>query len=95
MAGTLALLVPVMCSEMGSGIAEDVLSVALHGRIGEGWMAAKLDGGIDKGMVTTSSIDREWVTSELGGIAEWAREAGGEDKYGGNEADDIEAGIFD
>jgi hypothetical protein len=34
------------------------------------------------------------VTSELGGIAEWAREGGGEDEHGGNGADDIEGGGF-
>jgi hypothetical protein len=66
-AGTLALLVPIVCSEMGSGVAEDVSAVALQGGISEGWVAAKLDGIIDEGGVTT---DREWVTSELGGIAE-------------------------
>jgi hypothetical protein len=84
-AGTLALVAPIMCSEMGSGTAEDVPAVALCGRIGKGWVAATLDGGIDK----------DGPTCELGGIAEWARERRGEDGGGGDGADDVEGGGFD
>ena len=84
MAGTLALLAPIVHSEMGSGTAEDVPAVALCGRIGKSWVAAMLDGGIDEG----------GATSKLGGIAEWARERGGEDEHGGDGADDIEGGGF-
>jgi hypothetical protein len=83
-AGTLALLVPVTCSERGPGMAKDISAVVLHGGVGKGWVAAKLDSGIDEG----------GVTSELGGIAEWARERGGEDEHGGNGADNVEGGGF-
>jgi hypothetical protein len=73
-------------------MAEDISAVALHGGVGKGWAVAKLDGGIDEGGV---NVDMDWVTSELGGIAEWARERGGEDERGGDGADNVEGGGFD
>jgi hypothetical protein len=94
-AGTLALLVPIAHLGVGSWTVEDVPVAAPHGRIGKGWVGAKLDGGINEGGVTTGGINRDWVTSELGRIAEWARERGGDDKHGGDGADNIEVGGFD
>jgi len=84
MAGIPALLVPVTHLEMRSGTAGDVLAAVLCGGIGKDWVVATLDSRIDEG----------GVTSELGGIAEQARERGGEDEHGGNGADNIEGGGF-
>jgi hypothetical protein len=94
-ASTLALLVPIARSGVGSRTAEDDPVVVPHGGIGGGWVGAKLDGRIDEGRVTTGGVDRDWVTSELGSIAEWAKERGGVDEHGGDGADDIEVGGFD